>query len=237
MRIGLSIPTFDEPAPLVELACAAEEHGWDGAFYWHHVVGTPDFPAPISDTWPLLGALAARTERIRLGTTITALPRHQPHEVARQAVTVDRLSGGRMTLGVGLGEPPTEYTALGRRADRKVLAAQLDEALDVLDGLWAGTPLRHDGEHYQLDDVQFLPTPQQQPRVPIWASAMERNERTLGRAARCDGVILGAMGADGMAVLPADAVAEVAARPDAPTDIVVAAPWRTIRQPARLGSS
>src|SRR5688500_593874 len=147
----------------------------------------------MSDAWVVLGALATRTERIRLGTTVTALPRHQPQEVARQAVTVDRLSGGRMVLGVGLGEPPAEYTALGRSADRRTLAGMLDEGLEVLSGLWSGKPFSHSGTHYTFDGVQFLPPPLQRPRIPVWASAMTRNERTLGRAARWDGVLLGSM--------------------------------------------
>ncbi|MCU0270271.1 MAG: LLM class flavin-dependent oxidoreductase [Acidimicrobiales bacterium] len=219
---------MDEPATLVDLGVAAESSGWDGVFLWHHVMGTPDFPVPLSDAWVVLGALAVRTERIRLGTVITALPRHQPQEVARQSVTLDRLSKGRMVLGVGLGEPPTEFTALGRTADRRVLASMLDEGLEVVTGLWTGRPFSHHGDHYSFDDVQFLPPPVQEPRIPIWVSALSRNERTLGRAARWDGVVLGAMTAEGgMEVLPPDAVAEVAARPDAPADIVVAAPAET----------
>lgn len=228
MRLGLSIPIMDEPSALVDLGVAAEANGWDGVFLWHHVVGTPDFAVPMSDTWVLLGALAVRTERVRLGTTVTALPRHQPQEVARQTVTLDRLSDGRLVLGVGLGEPPSEYTALGRSADRAVLAAMLDESLEVVSGLWSGQPFSHRGTHYTFDDVQFLPTPRQEPRIPVWVSAMTRNERTLGRAARWDGVLLGAMNPDGsLGVLDPDAVAEVAGRSDAPADIVVAAPAGT----------
>ncbi len=101
MRVGLSVPIMDAPSALVDLGVAAEASGWDGVFLWHHVIGTPDFAVPMSDAWVVLGALAARTERVVLGTTITALPRHQPQEVARQTVTLDRLSGGRMVLGVG----------------------------------------------------------------------------------------------------------------------------------------
>lgn len=229
MRLGLSIPIMDEPSSLVEMGVAAESNGWDGVFLWHHVVGMPDFPAPMADAWVVLGALAARTDRVRLGTTVTALPRHQPQEVARQTVTVDRLSHGRMVLGVGLGEPRSEYTALGRSADRPTLAAMLDEGLDVVTGLWSGERFSHQGPHYSFDSVQFLPPPVQQPRIPIWVSAMARNERTLGRAGRWDGVIVGAMSADGgVDVLPPEAVAEVAARPDAPADIIVALPAGTL---------
>jgi alkanesulfonate monooxygenase SsuD/methylene tetrahydromethanopterin reductase-like flavin-dependent oxidoreductase (luciferase family) len=225
MRYGVSIPVMDEPGALVDIGLAAEANGWDGVFLWHHVVGTPDLPMPVSDAWVVLGALATRTERVRLGTTVTALPRHQPQEVARQTVTLDRLSGGRAVLGVGLGEPPSEYTALGRPADRRTLAAMLDEGLEVVAGLWSGRPFTHHGAHYTFDEVQFLPPPLQQPRIPVWVSAMARNERTLGRAARWDGVVIGAMTAEGTVdVLPAEAVAEVAARPDAPADVVVAAP-------------
>ena len=107
--------------------------------------GTPDFAVPMSDAWVVLGALAARTERIRLGTTITALLRHQPQAVARQAVSLDRLSAGRMVLGVGLGDPSSEYIAVGRSADRRVLAAMLDEGLEVVAGLWTGQPFSHHG--------------------------------------------------------------------------------------------
>jgi alkanesulfonate monooxygenase SsuD/methylene tetrahydromethanopterin reductase-like flavin-dependent oxidoreductase (luciferase family) len=228
VRIGLSVPNFDEPAALVELGVSAEAAGWDGVFLWHHVVTTPEFPVPVADPWVVLGALATRTRRVRLGTTITALPRHQPQEVARAAVAVDRLSGGRMVLGVGLGEPPSEYTAIGRSADRGELAARLDESLEVIAGLWSGEPFTHHGDRYHLDDVQFLPTPLQRPRVPVWTSAIARNERTLGRAARWDGVIIGTFTDEGgVDALPPEVVAEVAARPDAPADVVVAAPIGT----------
>jgi alkanesulfonate monooxygenase SsuD/methylene tetrahydromethanopterin reductase-like flavin-dependent oxidoreductase (luciferase family) len=233
MRVGLCVPVMDEPKALVDLGITAEDNGWDGVFIWHHVVGTPDFAVPVADAWVVLGALAARTRRVRLGTTVTGLPRHQPQEVARQAVSVDRLSGGRMVLGVGLGEPPSEYTALGRTADRRTLAAMLDEGLEVVTGLWSGEPFSHRGTHYTVDGVQFLPPPLQQPRIPVWTSAIVRNERTLGRAARWDGVVLGEMGEAGMAVLPAEAVAEVTARPDVPADVVVAAPAGTDLGPYR----
>lgn len=228
VRVGLSVPIMDEPLALVALGVAAEANGWDGVFLWHHTIGSPDFAVPMSDAWVVLAALAVRTERIRLGTTVTALPRHQPHEVARQSVTLDRLSGGRMVLGVGLGEPPSEYTAVGRTAERSVLASMLDEALEVVSGLWTGRPFSHHGAHYSFDDVQFLPPPLQDPRIPVWVSALTRNECTLSRAARWDGVLLGTMTAEGgMEALSADEVAGVAARPDAPSDIVVLAPVGT----------
>lgn len=231
MKHALSIPNMGDPAALVEIAVAADAHGWDGAFFWDHVVGTRDFAVPMADLWVMLGAVAVQTERIRLGTGIAALPRRAVQEVARQVVTVDHLSGGRMVLGVGLGEPPSEYTALGRSPDRRELAARLDESLVVLEKLWSGEPVDHEGRFVTLRDAQFLPVPQQQPRPPVWCSAMTVNERTLGRASRWDGAIVGAMGEDGsmLAMEPQEVRAAAAAlhanRPDGPPpDLVVGAP-------------
>src|SRR5688572_6515746 len=111
MKLALSIPNLAEPDRLVELGVEAEANGWDGVFLWDHAHGSPDMPVPTSDPWVVLGALAVRTERVALGTAITAIGRRRPHKLARETVTVDRLSAGRLVLGVGLGEPPEEYTA------------------------------------------------------------------------------------------------------------------------------
>ena len=196
-RLALSIPNMAEPDVLVDLGVRAEASGWDGVFLWDHAHGSPEMPVPTADPWVVLGALATRTERVVLGTAITPAARRRPHKLARETVTVDRLSGGRMVLGVGLGEPPEEYTAYGEDADRRVVAAKLDEALDVITGLWTGEPLTHHGEHYTVEDAQFLPTPVQHPRIPIWAACIVPHTAPLRRAARWDGVVLGAIGESG----------------------------------------
>jgi alkanesulfonate monooxygenase SsuD/methylene tetrahydromethanopterin reductase-like flavin-dependent oxidoreductase (luciferase family) len=196
-RLALSIPNMAEPAELVELAQRAEASGWDGVFLWDHAHGSPQMPVPMADPWVVLGALALGTERVTLGTAITAAARRRPQKLARETVTVDRLSGGRMVLGVGLGEPPEEYTAYGDTADRRVVAARLDEALDVLTGLWSGEPFDHHGPHYTVEGAQFLPTPRQQPRIPIWAACIVPHTTPLSRAARWDGVVLGLIGDSG----------------------------------------
>ncbi len=231
MKRGLSIPNMGEGPELVQIAVDAERAGWDGAFFWDHTVGTTDFAVPMADPWALLGAVAVRTERIAVGTTIAALPRRQVQEVARQAVTIDHLSGGRMVLGVGLGEPPSEYTAIGRSPSRAELAARLDESLEVLERLWTGEPVDHEGAHVTLRGAQFLPRPHQQPRPPVWCSCMAPNDRTIGRAARWDGAIVGEMAEDG-SMLPPDpakvrSVADALARSSttgAPAAVVVAVP-------------
>src|SRR4029079_18616814 len=92
-----------DPGAVVALAEEAEAAGWDGFFLWDHLLWTAPQPEPVADTWTLLSAIAARTTRMTLGPLITPLPRRRPWTVARQALTVDHLSGGRLVLGVGIG--------------------------------------------------------------------------------------------------------------------------------------
>jgi alkanesulfonate monooxygenase SsuD/methylene tetrahydromethanopterin reductase-like flavin-dependent oxidoreductase (luciferase family) len=193
MRFALHVPNFAEPGELVELGVEAEASGWDGMFLWDHVFGGPAFPVPMADPWVVLGALAVRTSSLRLGTAVTPLARRRPQKVAREAVTVDRLSGGRMVLGVGLGNPPEEYSAFGEPAERSTAAARLDEALEVVTGLWSGEPFDHDGAGYTVRGARFLPPPVQQPRIPVWAAAVVPHRAPLVRAARWDGLVLAAL--------------------------------------------
>lgn len=191
VRWGIHVPTFAEPGFLVDLAVSAEWHGWDGCFLWDHLLGSVDEPMPITDTWVVLGAIARATERITLGTAVTPVARRKPQELARQAVTVDRLSGGRLILGVGLGTPvDAEYAVFGEPPDQRVLASRLDEGLEVLTGLWSGAAFSHQGEHFTVTNATFLPRPVQQPRIPIWAACSWPHRTPLERAARWDGAIL-----------------------------------------------
>jgi alkanesulfonate monooxygenase SsuD/methylene tetrahydromethanopterin reductase-like flavin-dependent oxidoreductase (luciferase family) len=231
MRFGLHVPNFAEPMELVDLGVTAEAAGWDGVFLWDHVFGSPAFAVPIADPWVVLGALAARTERVRLGTAVTPVARRRPQKLAREAVTLDRLSGGRAVLGVGLGNPPEEHTAFGEPADPATLAARLDEGLEVVAALWNGEPVDHQGDHFTAQGAQFLPPPVQQPRIPVWAACVVPHTAPLARAARWDGVILAALTAEGgLDPLTPDQVRrvcdEVAARRDdlAGYDVVVVTP-------------
>ncbi|WP_089920707.1 LLM class flavin-dependent oxidoreductase [Lentzea albida] len=96
-------PSFGDPSVLVSLAVEAEAAGWDGFFLWDHVV-VPGEPV-VADVWVTLGAVAARTSRVRLGPLVTSLGRRRPWKVALEASTLQRLSGGRLVLGVGAGVP------------------------------------------------------------------------------------------------------------------------------------
>lgn len=190
MRYGIDVPNFGDwanPRTLAELAREAEEAGWDGFFLWDHLQAFP--AAPFADPWVALAAMAQNTQRIRLGTLVTPLPRRRPWKLARETVSVDQLSGGRLILGVGIGVNHwREYSAFGEPADDALHGAMLDEGLEVLAGLWSGEPFSFQGQHYQVQDAHFLPPPVQQPRIPIWVAGIWPNKRPFRRAARWDGV-------------------------------------------------
>ncbi len=190
MRYGIDVPNFGDwanPRALAELAREAEEAGWDGFFIWDHLQAFP--PAPFADPWVALAAMALQTRRIRLGTLVTPLPRRRPWKLARETVSVDQLSGGRLVLGVGIGVNHwREYAAFGEPTDDALHGAILDEGLEVLTGLWRGESFSFQGQHYQVQDAHFLPTPAQQPRIPIWVAGIWPNKKPLRRAARWDGV-------------------------------------------------
>lgn len=172
---------------LAGLAREAEDAGWDGFFIWDHIAW--DWGAmPMVDATVALTAIAMNTERLRIGAMVTPLPRRRPWKVAREMVSLDHLSGGRLIMGVGLGVTQAEYANLGEPADFKTRAAMLDEGLAVLEKLWSGEPFSFDGEYYRVRDTQFLPTPLQQPRIPIWVAGMWPNKPPFRRAARWDGV-------------------------------------------------
>jgi alkanesulfonate monooxygenase SsuD/methylene tetrahydromethanopterin reductase-like flavin-dependent oxidoreductase (luciferase family) len=187
MRFALSVPPFTDPATIVSLARKAEANGWDGFFLWDHLRFELDLD--VHDAWVLLGAIASQTSRIRIGTMITPLSRRRPWVIAKHLTTLDHLSGGRVTLGVGLGEPPQrDFADLGDEASPTVRAAMLDEGLEVLAGLLAGDRVDFHGAH--LDVAAGLrPPPIQRPRIPIWVGGVAPHRRPLERARRWDGFI------------------------------------------------
>jgi alkanesulfonate monooxygenase SsuD/methylene tetrahydromethanopterin reductase-like flavin-dependent oxidoreductase (luciferase family) len=158
---------------LVELAVAAESRGWDGVFLWDHIVYRPPVRA-VADPWVALSAIAASTQRLRLGPMVTPLSRRRVQKVARETVTLDRLSRGRLTLGVGLGSSnPAELEPYGDAVDPRERARLLDEGLARLSAFWNG---------------EFEPQPVQQPRIPVWVAARWPNRRPVTRALAWDGL-------------------------------------------------
>jgi alkanesulfonate monooxygenase SsuD/methylene tetrahydromethanopterin reductase-like flavin-dependent oxidoreductase (luciferase family) len=188
--VGLpNVREYADPRLLVELAAEAEAAGWDGVFVWDHIARDEDPSLPATDPWIVVAGMAVRTLRVRLGIMVTPLARRRPWKVAREAVALDELCGGRFTLGVGLGGgPQAEFATFGESADPRVRAELLDEGLAILDGLWSGEPFSFEGEHHRVSGAHFNPPPVQEPRVPIWVAGRWPNRRPFRRAARWDGV-------------------------------------------------
>ena len=212
-RRGIFVAPFDELADarlLADLAARAEAAGWDGFFLWDHV----DYRDPVTalaDPWVCMAAIACTTERIELGPLITPPARRRMHKLARETVTLDRLSGGRLIFGAGLGSDNSgEFSKFGEEADAKARARLLDDGLAQLVAYWDG---------------EFQPRPVQKPRIPVWLAARWPNRRPVRRALEWDGVF--PIDLPGPAEL-AELTAEVrAARPDDGFEIVVNNPAGT----------
>lgn len=188
MRFALNAPNFGEYGDarvLAGLAREAEESGWDGFFVWDHIAW--EGASHYADPWISLSAIAMETGSIRIGPMVTPLPRRRPWKVAHEAATLDRLSGGRLVLGVGLGGREREFGFFGEESDAKRRAAMLDEGLEILAKMWSAEPFTHQGEHYEITEAQLTPPPAQRPRVPIWVAGMWPRKRPFARALRWDG--------------------------------------------------
>jgi alkanesulfonate monooxygenase SsuD/methylene tetrahydromethanopterin reductase-like flavin-dependent oxidoreductase (luciferase family) len=191
MRSGLFLPPFDalsDPAVVARLADEAEEVGWHGVFLWDHVRWRSPV-LEVADVWITLAAIATVTEAIRLGPMVTPLARRRPVKVARETASLDGLSGGRLTLGVGLGDEQAgnEYSITGEELDGRRRARMLDESLEILTAAWTGEPVHHRGHHYAVDGMRFLPRPVQRPGVPIWVAGRYGKAKPIRRAARFQG--------------------------------------------------
>ena len=190
MKYCVDVPNFGwwaDPKRFAEFARQVEEAGWDGISVWDHILVGDDHQ--VADPWILLAAAAMTTDRIRLMTLVTPIPRRHPWKLSRECVSLDLLSEGRLTLGVGIGWPTDpEFTRFHGETDLRKRADMLDEGLDILTGLWTGEPFEFHGEHYDLERSTFLPRPVQRPRIPIWVAAMWPKRRPVRRAARWDGL-------------------------------------------------
>jgi alkanesulfonate monooxygenase SsuD/methylene tetrahydromethanopterin reductase-like flavin-dependent oxidoreductase (luciferase family) len=190
VRYGIDVAPFDEladPRLLAELAIAAEERGWDGFFVWDHVAYRQPVRA-VLDPWVALAAVASATRTVRIGPMITPLSRRRVQKLARETVTLDLLSSGRLTLGVGLGSARNgELEQFGEVVEPRERARLLDEGLARLEGFWKG---------------KFEPAPVQQPRIPIWVAGEWPHRRPVRRAAKWDGLFpIGLPGPDALAEL------------------------------------
>jgi len=195
MNFGFIIPAGTSKE-IVRLASEAEDAGWDGVFYYDDIY--TDGRTEMSAAWPIMAAIAMTTKRIRFGSLLTAVGRRRPWEVARESVTVDHLSNGRLILPTGLGwVEDGAYTKAGMPSERRVRAEMLDEGLEILDGLWSGKPFRYSGKHNQLKTMTFIPRPVQRPRIPIWVVGAWPRSKSMRRVLKYDGLIPVIKKADG----------------------------------------
>jgi alkanesulfonate monooxygenase SsuD/methylene tetrahydromethanopterin reductase-like flavin-dependent oxidoreductase (luciferase family) len=208
MRRGIFIAPFDElaePGVVADLAVRAEARGWDGFFLWDHIA----YRAPVTalaDPWITMAAIATRTSTILTGPLVTPIARRRIHQLARETVTLDRLSGGRLVLGVGVGSERTgefDPARFGEEGDMKARAKLLDDGLEQLQRYWDG---------------EFEPRPVG--KIPVWVAVRWPNRKPLRRAARHDGVFP-------VEVPAPEDLAAVIAGAGAPRDVVVTNPVGT----------
>ena len=199
MQYGLALPNggpWGDARTLAELAQLAEDSGWDGIFLEDYIVWQSNQSVPTYDPWIALAAIAVQTKQIRLGTQVTPPTRRRPWKLARETVTIDHLSNGRLILGVGLGDTgesvgsDVSFSHFNEVRNAKERSQMLDEALAVLVGLWSGKPFHYEGQYYQVKEVTFLPSPVQSPRIPIWVGGGFPLRGPTQRAARWDGACL-----------------------------------------------
>ncbi len=181
MKFGV-IVVMGDPRTAADLAAEAETAGWDGVFYWD---GVAISESDTYDPWVVMAAMAMRTERVTLGAMVTPPSRRRPWKLARETMTLDRLSNGRLVLPVGLGAlDDAAFGNVGEPTEAKVRAELLDESLEILEGLWSGEAFAYAGGHYRFGPMTFRPTPVQRPRIPIWVVGAWPNERSMRRTLR-----------------------------------------------------
>ena len=222
MDYGIVLPHFgsfarsDVAERIITVAQAAESLGYSTAWVIDHLVlpakaegGYAFNPLdPFLEPITVLGALALRTSRIKLGTAVLVLPYRHPIYTAKALATVDVLSGGRLIVGVGAGWMEPEFAALGVPIAER--GSRTNETIDVLKALWTEDVPSYDGRHFHFSNIKFVPQPIQRPRPPILIGGMTKG--ALQRAvSRGDGwIAIGKSAAD--LTQPLAALREMAAK-------------------------
>ena len=184
LPIGVTIGSIGAtPAWWLESARRLEAAGYRAIWSWDHFVGGGNKTVPVVEQWTILSAAAGATTTIRLGTFITNVMNRHPAVVARMASTLQLASGGRFTLGIGIGGNPSEHRAYGIEfpgvAER---ASRLEEAIAVIRALWSGGPVTRESPFYPLIEAHAFPVPEPLPRILVGA-ASPRGLRIAARLA------------------------------------------------------
>jgi probable F420-dependent oxidoreductase len=157
----------------------AEACGFDSCFFGEHHQDADGFlPSPLI----VATAVAARTTRLRVGTSVILLPLHHPVRVAEDVITLDLVSRGRVTLGVGIGYQPADFEAFSVPMEERM--TRFEESVEILRLCWAGEPFSYRGRHFTLENVRIRPRPFQRPGPPLWIGAsVPAAARRAGRVA------------------------------------------------------
>jgi hypothetical protein len=194
MKFGLALP-YTSARSIANMSQLAEEAGWDGCFLGDAIW--------CEDPMICLAAAAMTTSRIRLGTMLIPVPLRRPWKLASESVALDRLSEGRLVLGLGVGAVWMGWQSFpDEETDTKARAEMLDETIDILTLLYQRKQFDYDGKHYHLkltllDEQHYPPKPVQQPRIPLWAVGIWPREKSMRRILKCDGILPEKKGPDG----------------------------------------
>lgn len=255
MKLGIHLPQYGRaatPEAIAAVARRAETLGFSDVWVSDHVVApaAQGYPSPyLFEPLLTLGWAAAATDRVELGTSVLVVPQYHPLQLANSIASLDRLSGGRVRLAVGVGWSEAEYRALGQ--DFRTRGRRLDEALDVFDAVWNRDPASHHGSHYDFEDLRVLPQPAHDIPIwvggssePAWRRAVERGDGYQAistspedlapiiarlRAARPgpDFTVSYRTGWDPQGMDPSQIADECRAYSETGVEHVVSAPWRT----------
>jgi len=177
MKLGLSpLQAGGNFEDTIQECERAEAAGFDSVWLGEHHNNPLLYPRPLLG----LTAIASRTRRLRLGTGVLLLPLYRPLDVAEEAAMVDVISNGRLILGVGAGYAPEEFDAFG--VSLKERGSRMDEAVPLIQRLWSGEQVTHEGRHFRMTNATVAPRPVQRPRPPMWfAGWLEPAIRRAGR--------------------------------------------------------
>jgi probable F420-dependent oxidoreductase len=232
MQIGIHLPQYGRvasPEAVRRAAQHAEALGFHGVWVSDHIVhpAAQDYPSPyLYDPLVTLTYAAAVTEHVALGTSVLVLPHHNPLELANALASLDRLSGGRVVVGAGVGWSELEFAALGY--DFANRGERTDEIVEVLRACWRDDPTEYHGEHYSFADLRVLPKPAHDIRIWVGGSgaAARRRAITKGDGFQLIGVSL-RTGWDPQGMETERIEREYGEYEAAGVQYVVSAPWRS----------
>jgi probable F420-dependent oxidoreductase len=192
MEFGVTIPNnwgVEDPQAVVSFGPLAEDLGYDSVWVMDHLFNNGYIRERLDDKpyyhpMATLSHISALTSTVKLGTSVMVLPYHNPVELAKYAATLDRMSGGRVILGIGVGAMTPEFEALGIPLNQR--GSLTNESIDVMRELWSNEDPSYNSERWDFQDLKFAPKPLQtvagSPHVPLWVGGSSPG--ALRRAAR-----------------------------------------------------